>query len=89
MSVGTSLAEGDWSAPATRGELLLVKTELEGRIDKVASDLKSEIEGVRADLKVGLADFRVGLKDVQVSLVRMVWTAVAALGAVGILLRFF
>lgn len=89
MSVGTSLAEGDWSAPATRGELLLVKTELEGRIDKVASDLKSEIEGVRADLRVGLADFRVGLKDVQVSLVRMVWTAVAALGAVGILLRFF
>ena len=58
MSIGTSVAEGDWSAPATRGEL------------------------VRADL-------RVGLKDVQVGMLRIVWTAVATLGAVGILLQFF
>ena len=82
MSVGTSLAEGDGSAPATRGELLLVKTELEGRIDRLDTDLKAEIEGVRADL-------RVGLKDVQVGMLRIVWTAAATLGAVGILLQFF
>ncbi len=107
MSVGTAVAEGDWSVPATRGELMSVKHDLkrkidrlDSKIDRVASDLKSEIEevrseivGVRADLKVGLkdvrADLKVGLKDVQVSLVRIVWTAVATLGAVGILLRFF
>ncbi len=82
MSIGSSVAEGDWSAPATRGELLLVKTELEDRIDQLATDLKAEIKGVRADLKIGL-------KDVQVSLLRIVWTAVATLEAVGILLQFF
>ena len=61
---------------------MLVKTDLESRIDQLDTDLKAEIKGVRADL-------RVGLKDVQVSLLRFVWTAVGTLGAVGILLQFF
>lgn len=29
MAVGTSVAEGDWSAPATQGELMSVKHDLQ------------------------------------------------------------
>ena len=82
MSDETAVAEHDWSAPATRGELRSVKHDLERKIDRIAADLKADIKGVRADLAIGL-------KDVQVSVGRIVWTAVATLGAVGILLRFF
>ena len=100
MSDETAVAEHDWSAPATRGELRSVKHDLEAKIDRldskvdqIAADLKAEIKGVRADLAIGLkgvrADLAIGLKDVQVSVGRIVWTAVATLGAVGILLRFF
>lgn len=83
-------------APATRGGLMSVKHDLEGKIDgldgrtdRVAADLKAEITAVKADLKGVRADLEVGLKDVQVGLARIAWTAVATLGAVGILLRFF
>ena len=93
MADETAVAEHDWSAPATRGELRSVKHDLERKIDRIAADLKAEIKGVRADLAIGLkgvrADLAIGLKDVQVSVGRIVWTAVATLGAVGILLRFF
>lgn len=81
MSATTS-GEGDWSLPATRGELRLAKSELRGKIDHLAADLNSKID--RLDSKVDL-----GLKDVQLGIFRMIWMAVGALTAVGILLRFF
>ena len=103
MSVATS-GEGDWSLPATRGELRLVNSDLSGKIDHVATDLNSKIDRVAADLnskidrvaadlnsKIDRLDSKVdlGLKDVQLGVFRMIWVAVGALTAVGILLRFF
>ena len=80
MSATTS-GEGDWSLPATRGELRLVKSELNSKIDQVAAELNSKID--RLDSKVDLR-----LKDVLSGVFRMIWMAVGALTAVGILLRF-
>ena len=89
MSDETAVAEHDWSAPATRGELRSVKHDLEGKIDRLDSKVDRIAADLKADIKEVRADLAIGLKDVQVSLGRIVWTAMATLGAVGILLRFF
>ena len=82
MSKGAHISETDWSAPATRGELMSVKHDLEKKLDQLRSDLEKKLDQVRGKSEIGL-------KDVQVNLTRTVWTAVATLGAVGILLRLF
>ena len=86
MSKGTQIAEADWSAPATKGELRLVQSDLTGKIDKVAADLNRKIDKVAADLN-GKID--VGLKSVELGVFRMIWIAAGALTAVGVLLRFW
>jgi len=78
MSMSTSAAESDWSAPATQGDLMSVKYDLEGRIDRVKADLQLEIKEVRVEMK-----------DLQLGVFRMIWIAAGALTGVGILLRFF
>lgn len=93
MSKGAHIPETDWSAPATRGDLMSFKHDLEKRFDQLREDLERKIDGVRGDLERKIDGVRgesqLGLKDVQVNVARTVWTAVATLGAVGILLRLF
>ena len=72
MSVSVPIAEGDWSASATRGDLMSVKYDLERKIDR----LDGKIDRVKADLLVQM-------KDVQLGVVRMIWIAAGAVGAVG------
>ena len=74
MAVGTAVAEGDRSTPATRGELMSVKHDLQMGM----KDLQMEMKGMRVEMK-----------DVQLGIFRMIWIAVGALTAVGVLLRFF
>ena len=54
------------------------KYDLERKIDR----LDGKIDQVKADLQVQM-------KGVQLGVVRMIWIAAGAMGAVGILLRFF
>ena len=82
MSATTQIAKDDWTSPATKGDLMLVTSDLNGKIDQIASDLNGKID--QLDRKIDL-----GLKDVQLRMFRMIWTAVATLGAVGVLLRFW
>ena len=89
MSTGSQTAAGDLAAPASKGELRLVQSDLTGRIDRVAADLNRKIDKVQSEIKGMRSDSSLELKDMEVRLVRMTWTAVATLGAVGILLRFF
>ncbi len=78
MSAGVPIAESDWSVSATRGDLMSAKYDLERKIDR----LDGKIDRVKADLLVQM-------KGVQLGVVRMIWIAAGAMGAVGILLRFF
>ena len=89
MSTGNQTAAGDLAAPASKGELRLVQSDLNGKIDRVAADLNGRIDKVQSEIKGLRSDFSVELKDMEVRLVRRAWTAVATVGAVGILLRFF
>ena len=50
MSVGTPKAENDWTALATRGELMSVKIDLERKIEGVAADLGGKVKDVRVEL---------------------------------------
>ena len=54
------------------------KYDLERKIDR----LDGKIDQVKADLQVQM-------KGVQLGVIRMIWIAAGAMGAVGILLRFF
>ena len=100
MSAGALIAEDDWTAPATKGDLMLVKSDLEGQIKLVKSDLmlvKSDLEhkidrvetdlGAKIDLAV--ANLEVKMAEGHRSQARATRLAVATLGAVGILLQFF
>ena len=93
MPISTRTVEGDLSAPATRGELFLVKTELVGKIDQVATELNGKVDQVATELNGKIdrveASLKVEMKEMQLGLVRMMWIAVGTLGAVGILLQFF
>ncbi len=83
------MAKDDWAAPATRGELRL----LEGKIDRAAADLDRKIDRVAVDLgeqiKDVARDLQIGMANMQTSIGRAIWIEVGALGAVGILFRFF
>lgn len=93
MSKGTQIAEADWSVPATKGELRLVQSDLNGKIDEVAAHLDRKIDRVAAELngKIERLDKKidVGLKNVELGMSRMIWIAAGALTAVGVLLRFW
>ena len=78
MSTETQMPERDLAGPATSGELLLAKTELGRPIDKVSSDLNGRMDRVRLEMK-----------QVQLGVYRMIWIAVATMGAIGMLFRLF
>ena len=82
MPAGTQLPEGYLGAPATTGQVLLVKADLNAKIDRVAYDLSTKIDEVRTDLEIKI-------RDVRLSMNRSIWLAVATLSAVGIVLRYF
>ena len=67
MSMG-SVAKGDWSESVTRGDLMSVKSDLEGKIDRVAADLAGKIKDVRVEMaNMGrMLDSRIG--DVRADL---------------------
>ena len=46
MSVGTSVAEGDWSTPATQGDLMSVKHDLQGEIKDLRVEMKDMQLGI-------------------------------------------
>ena len=78
MSAGASATSEDLTAPATKADLMVLRSDLEGQIKDVARDLRGE-----------MADLRVEMANLQASLGRTIWIAIATLGAVGILLEFF
>lgn len=83
MSTSTQLPEGDLAAPATTGQLLLVKSELEGKvdgataelnakIDRVASDLNSRMDRATAELTAIIesvrSDLQIAIRDVHIAI---------------------
>ena len=96
MSAGVPVTREDLTAPATKADLLVVKgdlksmkVDLEGHIKLLKSDLEGQIKDVAIDLRGEMADLRVEMANLQVSLGRTIWIAIATLGAVGIILQFF
>ena len=71
MSAGAPATSEDLTAPATKADLMVLRSDLEGQIKDVAGDLGVE------------------MANLQASVGRTVWLAIAALGAVGILLQLF
>ena len=60
MSVGTLIAEEDWAGrPATKGDLMLVQTHLEGKI--------KDVEGKIKDVRVEVANLRVSMAWMSVA----------------------
>ena len=85
MSTGAPATREDLTAPATKADLLVVKGDLElvkGDLKSMKVDLESQIKDVARDLRGEMA-------NLQVSLGRTIWIAIATLGAVGIILQFF
>ncbi len=76
MSIGTLIAEGDWAGrPATKGDLVLVQTHLEGKM----KDLRVEMSNVDTSLRSEIAKLRVS----------MVWMTVAVATGLGGLITVF
>ena len=76
MSIGTLIAEEDWAGrPATKGDLVLVQTHLEGKM----KDLRVEMSNVDTSLRSEIAKLRVS----------MVWMTVAVATGLGGLITVF
>ena len=76
MSIGTLIAEGDWAGrPATKGDLVLVQTHLEGKM----KDLRVEMSNVDTSLRSEIAKLRVS----------MAWMTVAVATGLGGLITVF
>jgi len=102
MSIGSSVAEGDWSAPATRGDLISVKHDLEGKIDRVAGKIKdvrvemanmgrtldSRIGDVRAELGERIDKQGQEISKLRVSIAWMTVAVVTVLGGLMTLIEF-
>jgi len=79
MSVGTLIAEEGWAGrPATKGDLMLVQTHLEGKIKDVEGKIK-DVEGKIKDVRVEVANLRVS----------MAWMSVAVATGLGGLIAVF
>ena len=76
MSIGTLIAEEDWAGrPATKGDLVLVQTHLEGKM----KDLRVEMSNVDTSLRSEIAKLRVS----------MAWMTVAVATGLGGLITVF
>ena len=65
MSIGTLIAEEDWAGrPATKGDLVLVQTHLEGKIKDVEGKIK-DVEGMVKDVEGKVKDVEGMVKDVE------------------------
>ena len=78
MSTGAPATREDLTAPATKADLMVLKSDLKS----VKTDLEGQIKDVARHLRGEMA-------NLQASIGRTIWTAIATLGAVGILLQFF
>ncbi len=78
MSTGAPATREDLTAPATKADLMVLKSDLKS----VKTDLEGQIKDVARHLRGEMA-------NLQASVGRTIWTAIATLGAVGILLQFF
>lgn len=59
MSVGTLIVEEDWAGkPATKGDLMVVQTHLEGKT--------KDVEGKIKDIRVEMANLRVSMAWITV-----------------------
>ena len=86
MSAEALIAEGDWDAPATKGDLLLLRSDLEtkirnvdSKVDKVHSDLRIEIAKLSGELGGEIAKLRVS----------MAWMTLAVVAGLGGLITLF
>ena len=90
LEVDELITEGDWmTKPATKGDLMLVKTDLDARMDRLDTRIDrvdAKIDRVEASLN---SKIEVEIARLHRSMSRTVWLALAILGALGILLRFF
>lgn len=75
MALPAPNSEADWTEPATKGDLLLLQADLNGKITKAHSDLNAKIK----DLRVEIA----GLK------VSMVWMMAGVVTVLGGLITIF
>ena len=83
MSIGTLIAEEDWAGrPATKGDLVLVQTHLEGKI--------KDVEGKMKDLRVEMSNVDTSLRSEIAKLrVSMAWMTVAVATGLGGLITVF
>ena len=86
MSVGTPNAEGDWATPATRAEVMVLKVDLESKIDRFAADLGGKVKDVRVDLAELGRDLSGEISKLRVS---MAWMTVGVATVLGGLITLF
>ncbi len=86
MSVRTPNAEGDWAAPATRAEVMVLKADLESKIDRFAADLGGKIKDVRVELAELGRDLSGEISKLRVS---MGWMTVGVATVLGGLITLF
>ncbi len=105
LEVEKLIAEDDWmTKPATKGDVMLVKHDLENRMDRLEGSLNGRMDQLEGSLngrmdrlettlnsriEVEIAKIEVQIAGLHRAFGRTVWIALAILGAVGILLRFF
>ena len=127
LEVEKLIAEDDWmTKPATKGDVMLVKHDLENRMDQLEGSLNGRMDQLEGSLngrmdqlegslngrmdqlegglngrmdrlettlnsriEVEIAKIEVQIAGLHRAFGRTVWIALAILGAVGILLRFF
>ena len=88
-----SVAEGDWAAPATRGDLMSVKYDLEGKIE----DVRVEMANMGRTLVSRFGDVRAELgeridhqgREISKLRVSIAWMTVAVVTVLGGLLTLF
>ncbi len=96
LSASTPVTKEDLTAPATKADLMLLRTDLElvkADLKSVNTDLEGQIKLMKSDLggQIKDVDRRIDVRtaEVKTSLTYMVWLAVATLGGAMALLRFF
>ena len=79
MTLTAAVTEGDWAAPATKGDLKLLETDLEGKIEVEVAQLRVEMAKMDRSLRGEIAKLRVS----------MAWMTVGVASGLGGLITLF
>ena len=96
MAASTVTAEGDWAgAPATKGDLMLLRSNLEGKVNNVRGEmaemgraLSKEIGDVRGEVGDLRGELRTEVSKLRVSMAWMTLGVTTLLGGLITLFQF-